>query len=121
MGKYAVLIHAGPDRPGSALNGIEYAIRLADEDHDVRVYLDGPATCWPAELQKRVDHPLHDRLSRSLDGDITVGACAFCAAAFDGTEGCREAGIELLGRAGEEHGPDVAELVAGGYELLTIT
>lgn len=120
MDKYAMLISAGPNRSGSALNGFEYALRLADAGHDVRVYLDGPATRWPDELETRVDHPLHDNLSRSLESDVTVAACAYCAAAFGGTEGCRNAGIELLGRAGEEHGPDVGNLVADGYELLTM-
>lgn len=121
MGKYAVLISAGPDRSGSALNGVEYALRLAGEGHDVRVYLDGAATRWPGELETRTDHPLHDSLGRSLDREIVIGACAYCAAAFGGVDGCREAGIDLLGTPREEHGPNVAELVDEGYELLTMT
>lgn len=120
MGKYAVLISAGPDRSGSALNGVEYALRLADGGHDVRLYLDGPATRWPGALETRVDHPLHDRLEHSLEREIVAGACAYCAAAFGGAEGCRAAGIDLLGAPGEEHGPNVAELVDDGYELLTM-
>ena len=121
MGKYAVLLTAGPDRVGSALNGVEYALRLADEGHDVRVYLDGRATRWPAELETRADHPLRDGLDRATDGDVSVAACAYCAAAFDAAAGCRERGIPLLGTAGEDHGPDVAALVDDGYELLTVS
>jgi hypothetical protein len=121
MGKYAVLLSAGPDRTGSALNGVEYALRLADDGHDVRVYLDGRATRWPGELATRADHPLRDDLDRAVAGGIEVAACAFCAAAFDATAGCRTEGIPLLGTAGEEHGPDVAALVDDGYELLTMS
>ena len=121
MGKYAVLLSAGPDRTGSALNGVEYALRLADGGHDVRVYLDGRATRWPGELATRADHPLRDGLDRAVSGKISVAACAYCAAAFDAETGCHAEGIPLLGTAGEEHGPDVAALVDNGYELLTMS
>jgi len=121
MGKYAVLLSAGPGRTGSALNGVEYALRLADGDHDVRVFLDGAATQWPDEMATRADHPLRDRLDRAVAGDVEVAACAYCAAAFDATAGCQTAEIPLLGTAGEEHGPDVAALVDDGYELLTMS
>ena len=121
MGKYAVLLSAGPDRTGSALNGVEYALRLADDGHDVRVYLDGRATRWPGELATRADHPLRDGLDRAANGDVSVAACAYCAAAFDATTGCRAEDVPLLGTAGEEHGPDVAALVDDGYELLTMS
>ena len=121
MGKYAVLLSAGPDRTGSALNGVEYALRLADDGHDVRVFLDGAATRWPGALAMRADHPLRDGLDRAMAGEIEVAACAYCAAAFDATAGCRTEGIPLLGAAGKEHGPDVAALVDDGYELLTMS
>ncbi|TKX87721.1 hypothetical protein EXE43_01830 [Halorubrum sp. SS5] len=121
MGKYAVLLSAGPDRTGSALNGVEYALRLADDGHDVRVFFDGAATRWPGELAMRADHPLRDGLDRAMAGEVEVAACAYCAAAFDATAGCRTEGIPLLGTAGEEHGPDVAALVDDGYELLTMS
>jgi hypothetical protein len=120
MAKFAVLVSAGPDRSGSAVNGIEYARQLAADGHDVRVYLDGPATRWPDELESRADHPLSDGLAALLDGDAVVAACAFCAGAFGGTDGCRDADIELIGTPGETHGPNVSELVADGYELLTM-
>ncbi|QKG94254.1 hypothetical protein EXE43_20115 [Halorubrum sp. SS5] len=121
MGKYAVLLSAGPDRTGSALNGVEYALRLADGGHDVRVFLDGAATRWPEELATRTDHPLRDGLDRVVAGDVEIAACAYCAAAFDATTGCQTNEIPLLGTAGEEHGPDIAALVADGYELLTMS
>ena len=121
MGKYAVLLSAGPDRTGSALNGVEYALRLAEGGHEVRIYLDGPATRWPGELATRADHPLRDGLDRARNDAVEIAACAYCAAAFDATAGCRTDGIPLRGTAGEEHGPDVAALVDDGYELLTMS
>jgi len=120
MSRYALLLSAGPDRVGTALNAIEYVLSLDEAGHTVAVYLDGPATQWPGELETRLDHPLSKGLAAALDREIIAGCCAFCADAFGGTEGCIEAGIPLLGAAGEEHGPNVAHLVDDGYELLTV-
>jgi hypothetical protein len=120
MGKYAFLITGGPDRVGSVLNGIEYALTLDNDGHGVRVYLDGAATKWPGELERRVDHPLHDRFSELLDRDL-VAACAFCADAFDAIDGCRGANIRLQGVPDEQHGPDVGRLVEEDFELLTLS
>lgn len=121
MPKYAVLVSAGPERIGSALNGFEYALSLADDGHDVAIYLDGPATTLPEELDTMADHPLRRRLDESIEREVLTGACAFCAEAYDGTTGCRDRELDLLGTAGEEHGPDVATLVDDGFELVTIT
>ena len=120
MNRYALLLSAGPDRVGTALNAIEYALTLDKEGHTVAIYLDGAATQWPGEMETRVDHPLSQGLAAALDRELIVGCCAFCADAFGGVEGCRAVGIRLLGVAGEEHGPDVAQLVDDGYELLTV-
>jgi len=120
MSRYALLLSAGPDRVGTALNAIEYVLSLDEAGHTVAVYLDGAATQWPGELETRIDHPLSKGLAAALDRDLVAGCCAFCADAFGGTEGCIEAGIPLLGAAGEEHGPNVAHLVDEGYELLTV-
>jgi hypothetical protein len=120
MGKYAFLITGGPDRVGSVLNGIEYALTLDGSGHEVRVYLDGAATKWPGKLERRVDHPLYERFFELLDRELIV-ACAFCAEAFDATDGCRAAGISLRGTPDERHGPDVGRLVEDGFELLPIS
>jgi len=120
MSRYALLLSAGPDRVGTALNAIEYALTLDSGGHSVAIYLDGAATQWPGELETRVDHPLSKGLTAALDRGIVAGCCSFCANAFGGTEGCVEAGIPLLGEVNEEHGPDVARLVDDGYELLTV-
>ena len=120
MSRYALLLSAGPDRVGTALNAIEYVLSLDEAGHTVAVYLDGAATQWPGELETRIDHPLSKGLAAALDRDLVAGCCAFCADAFGGTEGCIEAGIPLLGAAGEEHGPNVAHLVDDDYELLTV-
>lgn len=120
MNRYALLLSAGPDRVGTALNAIEYALSLDEGGHTVAIYLDGAATQWPGEMETRVDHPLSKGLASAIERELVAGCCAFCADAFGGAEGCREAGIPLLGVAGEEHGPDVARLADDGYELLTV-
>ena len=120
MSRYALLLSAGPERAGSALNAIEYALRLDEGGHSVAIYLDGAATQWPAESQRRSGHPFTEGFAEARERDLVVGACAFCANAFGATEGCQEAEIELLGAAGEQHGPDVAAIVDDGYELLTV-
>ena len=120
MSRYALLLSAGPDRVGTALNAVEYALTLDTAGHTVAVYLDGAATQWPGEMETRTDHPLSKGLTTALDREIVAGCCAFCADAFGGTEGCIGAGIPLLGAAGEDHGPDVGGLVDDGYELLTV-
>ena len=120
MSRYALLLSAGPDRVGTALNAIEYALSLDDGGHTVAIYLDGAATQWPGEMETRVDHPFSKSLASAIDRDLIAGCCAFCADAFGGTEGCVAAGIRLLGAPGEEHGPNVATLVDDGYELLTV-
>ena len=120
MSRYALLLSAGPDRAGSALNAIEYALRLDAAGHTVDIYLDGPATKWPAESARRSGHPFTEGFSDARERGLVVGACAFCANAFGATESCEDAGIDLLGVAGEEHGPDVAAIVGDGYELMTV-
>ncbi len=120
MGKYAFLMTGGPNRVGSVINAIEYALSLDQRGHEVRVYLDGAATKWPGELKDRVDHPLHDRFFELLDHDLII-ACAFCADAFGALESCQAAEIQLQGVPGEEHGPDVGRLVENDFELLTMS
>ena len=78
------------------------------------------ATEWPAESGRRSGHPFVESFTEARERGLVVGACAFCANAFGATKGCREAGIDLLGTAGEEHGPDVAAMADDGYELLTV-
>lgn len=115
-----MLLTAGPEQTGSALNGIEYALSLSDYGHDVRIYLDGPATKWAAEIKTRNNHPVCMKLQESLDKQLVAGACAYCAHVFDHHENCRALGIELCGTEDDDHGPDVSQLVAEGFNLLPI-
>ncbi|MEZ3117495.1 DsrE family protein [Halobaculum sp. MBLA0147] len=121
MGKFAVVLTAGPDDAGSAVNGFEYALSLADADNEVAVFLDGAATKWPGEVQRRADHPVSESLDRLEEHGALAGACAYCADVFGATEGCEDADVALHGTAGEEHAPDVGELVADGYDLLPVS
>ena len=96
-----------------------YAIE-AKSSAGAPIYLDGAATQWPTESERRSGHPFTEGFAEARERDLVVGACAFCANAFGATESCQEAEIELLGAAGEQHGPDVAAIVDDGYELLTV-
>jgi len=119
MDGHAFLSTAGPDRAGSALNGVEYALSIDDAGYPVRVYLDGAATKWPGELETTVDHPLHGGLTSAIDRGL-VEACAYCADAFGATDGCRDADIGFRGVAGEQHGPNNEQLMAEGFTLHTV-
>ena len=116
-----MLLSTGPDQVGSTLNALEYALRLDAAGHNVVIYLDGAATQWPGEIANRSGHPLSERFAEARNRGILNGVCAFCANAYGATEACEDANIDLLGVAGETHGPDVAAVVADGYELLTIS
>lgn len=119
MGKYAVLLNGDTEDVGPTVNGLEYALDLDASGHEVDVFLDGVATQWPGQLQAKPDHPVNDYFSEARDRELVAGACGFCANAFDGAEGCREAGVELLGDE-DTHGPDVGEVAAEGFELVTV-
>lgn len=120
MGKYAVVVTAGPGDSGSAVNALEYAQSLATRDNEVVLYLDGEATRWPGEVAQQADHPISERLEWLRDHGVLAGACAYCADVFGATAGCEDADVPLHGTAGSEHAPDVGQLVADGYELLPV-
>jgi hypothetical protein len=61
------------------------------------------------------DHKSH-RLYESVR-DRVVGACGFCAQAFDATDGVRSAGVPLLDEY-HRH-PRFRRMVEHGYEVIT--
>lgn len=119
MTRYAVMLNIETDEIGRMANGLKYAIELDDHGHEVEVYLDGTTTAWPGVLQENPSHVIHKYFDVLQERDLIKGACGYCAYVFDGVEGCRAAGIELIGDE-ENHGPNVGALVDKGYELLTI-
>jgi len=119
VSKYAVLLNASTDDVGPTANGLEYALDLDEGGHDVAVFFDGVATQWPGHLVEKPNHPTNNFFQKADDRGLIAGACGFCADSFDATEGCERAGVEVLGGP-DEHAPRPSELVAEGYELLTI-
>lgn len=117
MRKDAVLLNASTDDVGPMANGLEYAIDLDESGHDIEVYLDGVATRWPGQLVEKPEHPINNFFERADDRGLIEGACGFCADSFGGTEGCRAAGVEILGNP-DEHVPKPSELVENDFELL---
>ena len=119
MSKYAVLLNASTDDVGPTANGLEYALDLDQAGHEVDVFLDGIATQWPGKLQEKSNHPINNFFDKADERGLIAGACGFCADSFNGTDGCKAAGVEILGGP-DEHAPKPSELVADEYELLPI-
>jgi sulfur relay (sulfurtransferase) complex TusBCD TusD component (DsrE family) len=117
--QFAILMNAGPDQGATANNGFGYAIDLDDAGHDVRLFLDGTATRWPAEFTENPDRPFNHKWNTIQARGLLVGACGYCADAFGQTESIERANVDLLSGSGE-HAPSVSELAEGGYELVTI-
>lgn len=117
--KYAVLLNAGPDDTATAANAFGYALELDDAGYETRLYLDGEATKWPAEFYENPDRPFNHEWTQIKRRGLLMGACGFCANAFDVAEACERSAVDLLSD-GDEHAPEVAQLADDGYELLTM-
>jgi len=117
--KYAVLLNAGPDDRSTAANGFNYVLELDDAGYEARLYLDGKATKWPAEFYENPDGPFNHEWTQIKRRDLLMGACGFCANAFEVAEAYEGSEVDLLSD-GTEHAPEVAQLANDGYELLTI-
>lgn len=81
---------------------------------EVRLIFDGGGTVWPGVLSKP-DHGVH-QLWESVHESV-LGACSFCADAFDARSGAEGAGVKLLDEY-RQH-PSVRTLLADGYQVLT--
>ena len=117
--KYAILMNAGPDQTPTAGNAMNYALELDDAGYEVGIYLDGKATRWPGEFAENPDQPFNYDWEQIRDRGLIVGACGYCANAFEAVQACDAAAITLLSDTGE-HAPSVAELAEEGYELVTV-
>ena len=116
MARYAVLLNTSVEATHRTANALGYAVDLHDAGHDVRVYLDGPATQWPGYLLRNPGGPVGEAFGRADERGVVAGACRPCAETFGTASAVQRAGTELLG--GDDHAPDVGALVADGFELL---
>lgn len=117
--KYAVLLNAGPDQTPVAGNAFGYALELDDAGYEVQLFLDGKATRWPGAFAEDSDRPFGHEWRQLQERGLVVGACGYCANAFEAAAGCESSGVPLLSDA-SEHSPSVARLAEEGYELLTV-
>ncbi len=117
--KYAVLLNADTDEIGQMANGLQYAIDLDDTGFHVEVYFDGAATAWPDELKENPENPVKEYYDEVYTRDLVAGVCGYCVGAFDAADGVEEDNLNRIGGT-EEHGPDVGQLAAEGYELITV-
>ena len=117
--KYAILLNAGPDDAPAASNGFNYALEFDDAGYEVRLFLDGQGTKWPATFEDDPDLPFSYDWEQIEQRGLLAGACGYCANAFDVVEACERSGIDLLSDE-TEHAPAVPKLADEGYEMLTI-
>lgn len=117
--QYAVVLNAGPDETAKAGNAFNYALELDDGGYEVQVFLDGQAAKWPAEYAENEDGPFSHDWEKLQERGLMAGACGFCANAFDATEACENAGIDLLSES-DEHAPAIEQLAKQEYEILTV-
>lgn len=117
--KYAILLNAGPDAVATGGNAFNYAIELDQAGYEVQLFLDGTATKWPREFVNDPDRPYNYEWSEIRRRGLLVGACGYCANAFDAADACQRSDVRLLSDSGE-HAPSVAQLADEGYEIVAI-
>lgn len=117
LGKYLILVHAGPQELARAVHGLLYASELHRAGVPVRVIFDGAGTAWLREL-RRADHKYHRLFRQAAGAGLIEAACEYCAAAFGVTDHVRAAGIALAGSA-DGH-PSLARYVAEGWTPLVL-
>ena len=116
MTKFAVFIFADPETTeglGRVVNAMEMVKELREANHDVKLYFDGYGTGWPAKLSGK-DHIAH-KLFESVKGK-DVGACTFCATAFNTKGGVQQSSIQLINEY-DQH-ISIAKLVSNGYQIV---
>ena len=117
MLKVAVLVLADTESLGDLgriVNALETVKECREAGDEVVMVLDGAATRWIPTLEDE-GHPYH-ALYQSVKDRIS-GACAYCADAFQVTEGVRAAGIPLLDEY-DRH-PSIRGLLADGYRVVS--
>jgi len=116
MEKHAFLLLSHPDRPGKFANPFTYALQLDEAGHEAAVYFDGAATYWFEDVE---DHPApaRDAYEQVTERGLIAGVCGHCATFKGVAEAVEAAGFEL---SDTDHSPDVAALVADGFQLHTV-
>lgn len=99
---------------GRVVNAMVASKELSDNGDDVKLIFDGGGTVWPGVLSKD-DHPAN-QLWEDVH-DVVVGACSYCAEAFEATQGVEEAGVKLLDEY-KRH-PSFHSLLYDGYQVIT--
>jgi hypothetical protein len=115
--RYALLLNTSIEEAHRTANALGYAVDLAGAGHEVRVYLDGPATQWPGYLLRDPGGPVAEPFKQAHDRGLVAGACRRCAEGFGTVDSLRRAGTALLGD-GDDHEPDAGALAAEGFDLL---
>lgn len=117
MEKVAVVVLADTETHGDmgrVANALQTTKELKEAGDDVVIVFDGASTKWIGELSKD-GSPLNPLFNQVRDK--MVGACSYCAGAFDAKEDVRTAGAALVDEY-EGH-PSMRKLISEGYQIIT--
>jgi len=115
--KVAILVLADTETHadmGRVANALQTTKELKEAGDNVIMIFDGAGTKWVRELAGDGNplSPLFEQVKDKL-----VGACSYCAGAFDAKEDVRSFGVSLLDEY-EGH-PSLRRLISEGYQIIT--
>jgi len=118
MQKIAVLVLADMDESHEAMGRITNALSVVQEfqeaGDEVKLIFDGAGTASLANIADP-EHQMHGRYE--MVKESVVGACAFCAKAFDVKDKLQKLNVPLLDEY-KQH-PSIHSFVSDGYQIVT--
>lgn len=114
MVKILIVILAGKETHegmGRLTNALSMAKELHEAGNIVKIIFDGAGTEWLPEIIKEESH--YYRIYKEL-GDLIVGACDFCSAAFKVKDKVKEIKLlpEFMGH------PSFKKYIEEGYQII---
>jgi hypothetical protein len=116
MNKIVIVIYADTETHeslGRAVNALEFAKELDEQNQEVAIIFDGAGTKWIPKLEDENHdaHSLYEAVKTNIDG-----ACKFCSKAFGVINEVRDSNISLLDDY-DGH-PSLAGYVSDGYQMV---
>jgi hypothetical protein len=117
MSKAAIFILASGDSPeslGRVVNALMAALEYKESGEEACIVFDGAGTQAAAALAQS-DHDYHELFTQTRDR--IVGACSYCAGAYEVKEKIRDQNVPLLDEF-KGH-PSFKQFADDGYTILT--
>lgn len=116
-GKFAIIVHAGPQELARALHGLLYAQELHEAGHEVKLLFDGAGTTWVDQFEQ--PDFKYGPLYRAVKAKgVIAGVCEYCAGAFQAKDAVQRSGLPFLGEVGGH--PSLSKLIAEGFAPIVI-